>query len=405
MERMEFVCLCVLAVVMPIMESPKTIAFALFASIWIARRMGRLRERPFGKPDIFEACVWLLILSSVVSTAVNWPLQGGLKGFKDTAVYCILFLCIYNAEYSDRQKYTIAACLVSGVLIGLAWGVIEIFQGKRYYLELHSAGIVTQSSIYVGVAAILAFSLWFIADYGQRKHAAVRAFAFGATFAGLIFMASRGSLLATGVALLVLILLFRSKKIALVTISLIAALFLLMSFSPDWFHQKRLAEKMDHSAASPDLSVNDKLRFSMWKIAIAQYVQGESKIFGVGPRNFVSVDMSKLKLEGVYMPGKMLDHAHNMFLNKLVEEGAVGLSVMLLFFAVIAWALVRDYMDQHWRNWLWSSAIGALLIPVIAGSFNTPWKQEHAMFAMILFALYLSSRKYAPPDLEGVRAR
>jgi O-antigen ligase len=404
MERLELICLCTLAVVMPIMESPKTIAFVLFAAMWFARRVGTFRKGDFNKPDVIEICVFLLILSAVVSTAINWPMQSGLKGLKDAIVYCVLFLCIYNGKYSDRQKYAILTCLVSGVLVGLAWGVIEIYQGKRTFLELHSAGIVTQSSMYVGMAVIVAFSLSFIVDRGQRKHTALWVVAFLITLAGLIFMASRGSILATAFAFLVLMLSFRSKKMVFGLISVVVALFLLMAISPDWFQQKRFVEKMQQHASNPGLSDNDRLRFSMWKIALGQFIQGDSKTFGVGPRNFPSIDMSKLKLEGIYIPGKMLDHAHNMFLNKLVEEGVVGLSVMLLFFVVIACALVKDYRDRNWRNPMWSSAVGALLIPAIAGSFNTPWKQEHAMFAMMLFALYMSSRRGIIPDRKKVDA-
>ncbi|HEX4798214.1 MAG TPA: hypothetical protein VFV04_02895 [Burkholderiales bacterium] len=92
------------------------------------------------------------------------------------------------------------------------------------------------------------------------------------------------------------------------------------------------------------------------------------------------------------LPGNKLAHAHNMFLNKLVEEGIFGLIAMLAFFVFPARALFRDWRADRWKNWLWLSGMGALVVPVVSGSVNTPWYNEHALLAMIVLALYLSSR-------------
>jgi hypothetical protein len=45
-------------------------------------------------------------------------------------------------------------------------------------------------------------------------------------------------------------------------------------------------------------------------------------------------------------------------------------------------------------DWLWTACLGAAAISVIAGSFNTPFYQEHALLAMILFGL-ARSREWA----------
>jgi hypothetical protein len=42
------------------------------------------------------------------------------------------------------------------------------------------------------------------------------------------------------------------------------------------------------------------------------------------------------------------------------------------------------------------SGLGGLVVPVLAGFFNTPFYQEHAMLAMVLMgAMYSETRKAA----------
>jgi O-antigen ligase len=400
-ERLEIILLCILVFVLPTMESPKTIAALLFMAMWIMNRFTGLRKIQLRRPDLMETCVLFLIFTAAMSTAVNWPFQNGLKGLKDTLFYSGVFLCIYNSNYSDRQKYAIAVFAVLGVLIGLVWGIIEIGEGKRSLLELHSVGIVTQSAIYVGMTVILAFSV-LISGAARQKHFAFWISALGVMAVGLFFMASRGAIVATAVAFIVLCFSFKAKKVLFVVIPLIGALLFLMSYSPDWFDQKRLVGKINQYAAKQELPESDKERISMWRIGIARFMQGDSMLFGIGPRNFSSIDVSKLNLEGLYLLDKRLKHAHNIFLTQLVEEGITGLCALVLFFAVIASIIVKDYREQNWRNWAWSSAVGALLVPIIGGSFNTPWKQEHALLSMILLGMYLSSRKAAAADVQKI---
>jgi len=139
-------------------------------------------------------------------------------------------------------------------------------------------------------------------------------------------------------------------------------------------------------------------------VGIAQVMQGNKLLFGVGPRNFSGIELSKLRFdEPLNLPGNKLTHAHNMFLNKLVEEGIFGLIALLTFFLFPARALVRDWRAYRWKNWLWLSGMGALVVPIVSGSFGTPWYNEHALLAMIILALYLSSRNPEHVVAPGVR--
>ena len=391
-QNAEFYVLCALVFVLPTLETFKTILALVFVVTWLVGHYGGAREEVYSGAKLVGYSVLFLIFAAAVSTAINWPMQSGLKGLKDTLFYSGVFLCLYRNGYSAKQKNIIAFCIVAGVLAGLLWGLVDVHSGKKVWLELRSVGIVTQSSIYLGMAIIIAFAMMV---QGTAKEIAPQIFwavSFGIMTIALFFMASRGAIVATFAALLLIVFCFRSWKFLLsAVLVMIVALALLVS-SPDWMQQQRIVTKIQHYAQTWEIDANDNLRFTMWRIAAEQFMYGGAMMFGIGPRNFPCIDISKLPLRDVTIQGKMCDHAHNLFLNKLVEEGIVGFIAMSLFFAVVVAALVADFRKKRHGGWTWCAAVGAVVIPVIAGSFNTPWKQEHALLAMILIALFYASR-------------
>jgi O-antigen ligase len=142
--------------------------------------------------------------------------------------------------------------------------------------------------------------------------------------------------------------------------------------------------------------ISNNIRQENYRIAFAQLERAEAVWFGIGPRNYQSIDISKLSLDpplrSAYMKGK-LNHAHNLFLTKLIEEGIFGLLALLMFFGFVALALFVDWRHKAWFEWRWFAALGALGVPIIAGMVNTPFYQEHAMLAMAVMGMYLASRR------------
>lgn len=81
-----------------------------------------------------------------------------------------------------------------------------------------------------------------------------------------------------------------------------------------------------------------------------------------------------------------MHHAHNLFLTQWVEQGLMGLFAMLAFVFLVTSRLIKSltYCKDNQQQWLWISGTAALLVPVTAGFFNTPFYQEPAMLAMLL---------------------
>lgn len=385
----EFWLLCLLALVLPILEAPKNIVLVLIAILWIVRRVF-FEPIHLRRPDQVELALIGLMLASTISTALNWPSPGELKGVKDVLFGVFICWVVYRGDFSARRRYLLAAMVALGVVIGLLWGALDVLRGVRSMLEFNSAGVVTQSSIYLGIALVLTFG---VAYTGVRQRA-LWWLATALMLLGLFLMGSRGSILALAAVCLIFMLIVRSKRVWLISLLAIALMASIALLLPNIFNQTRFVEKSQQLAQTHAIDQNDSLRFDMWRIGAAQFLQGGSPIFGIGPRNFSTIDLSSLKLDPPpVLADKRLRHAHNMFITKLVEEGVSGLAALLFLFYLVGAGLVRDWRAGQWRDWQWFGALGALLVPAIAGSFNTPWYQEHALLAMMLFGVYFSSRK------------
>ncbi|HKC54161.1 MAG TPA: O-antigen ligase family protein [Burkholderiales bacterium] len=413
LKRLEFLLLCILLMVLPILEAPKNIALALFILIRVARAFAE-GSSSFRRPEPVEWAVWGLVLAAAASTVVNWPFANADKGLKDVLSYSIVFLIVYRERYTPMQKYLLIVMSAAGVMVGLIWGIVQIMQGKRAVLELHSVGVVTHSSIYLGVAVVMALGMALFAGdemHDRDRDSRVRERRYwwvilSLFLLGIFAMASRAGLLSTGVALLLALLLIRRKELWLAMSLLVIACAAAVWALPNVFDQARILPKVTEMVVERKLHESDSIRISNWRVGFAQISQGGTLLFGVGPRNFAGIDLSKLRFDRpLDLPDNKLTHAHNLFLNKLVEEGIFGLAAMLTFFVFVASALFRDWRADRWNNWPWLACMGALVVPIVSGTFSTPWYNEHALLAMILFAVYLSSRNpqslIAPGGRDG----
>ncbi|BAV34962.1 hypothetical protein SCL_2685 [Sulfuricaulis limicola] len=394
--KLELFLLCLLLFVLPTMESPKTLALSLYVAVWLGRRASWPALARF-RPDRIELALLAVLAAGVISTAVNWPFPDGSKGVLDVLRYVILFWCIYRAGYSEPQLRLAGYALALGVLTGLGYGVLEVMQGTRGQLEFHSAGVVTQSAIYLGMAAIA--GIGFVVAGLQNRETPGRRLWFWITativmIIGLFAMGSRGAMMAfVGIVLLLLIVINQRRfwYAALVVLAVAAASVVVL---PSSFNASRAWLKLEQTLTHKTMAPADLERAHVWRVALAHLQRGEHLWFGVGPKNFHSIDADAVPLPEPLRPaGFRLTHAHNMFLNKLVEEGIFGLAALLLFFGLVAAALIRGARAGGCHRWTWIAGVGALLMPAIAGSFNTPFQQEHAMLAMALMAMYLGPRR------------
>jgi len=395
LARIEYVLICTLALVLPILESPKNLAVFLLLLVWVAQRIVA-RDFTFRIPDKLEVSLLGILAVCILSTAVNWPLINGLKGLKDTLVQVFVFWIIYRAGYTERQRLQIVVLVVAGVMVGLAWGVLDVVQGRLTQLQFHSAGIVTQSALYLGISLLVVFAIAWNRPAGLKELRVVNSpvvwwFVLAIMLLALFLMASRGAILAVAVAGLIFAFRIRQRLLWFAILGGAGVALLLAVILPDSFGQSRWLTKTRDTVMTGRLVSADKERVDNWRIAWARVTRGDSLILGIGPRNFAAIDHMKMKFDPPLTigPGR-LNHAHNMYLNKLVEEGFLGLAAMLLFFGIVILGFVRDIHSSQQTSWKWYAGVGALVVPCVAGLFGTPWYQEHALLAMMVLALSLA---------------
>lgn len=408
LEKVEFLTLCALLLVLPTMESPKTIAIVLFALVWTGRRLfsGTFRIRRF---DMLEAAVITLLLAVTLSTIVNWPFKNGLKGVFDTLRYVLVFLCVYRGNYSESQKITLASLATVGLLLGIAWGVVELAIGARPNLELHSAGVLTQSAIYTSIGlflvlgVVITHSLPAKMDGTSQRVSMYWLLSLDVIATALYFMGSRGAFIAIAIVVTIFVILVRSFRFwlkigVIVTVTIIASSFVI-KYSGD----NRLFTSTEKRFAAERISESNAERSEIWRVAIAQlnkHVHEPSLLlFGIGPKNYESIDITDFVFEPplTVMDTTRLNHAHSMYLTKLIEEGVVGVTALMLFFGVALIMLARSYLTNRWYDWKWFAALGATLVPMIDGVVNSQFHQEHAILAMAIIAISMSPMKEERP--------
>jgi O-antigen ligase len=389
LDRVQFGLLGSLLFVLPILEGPKNVLVVLMILAGVARWF--TSGAPVRRPEAFELALLALLAASVISTAVAWPFENAGKGVKDVLFQVSVALVAYHAHYQARQLRLLGALAVAGAVIGVGVGVVRVATGGTPLLELHSVGVATHSALYLAIMTLVAFGL--LMDPAERSARAKWAWlaAMGVILFGLVGTASRGALLAFFIALVVQLLATRYWRavggLFVMTALAAAAVFTL----PDVFQQRRLVEKVEQALKGGPRTESDRIRVTMWRIAVEQTRQGGTWLTGVGPRNYASIDVDKLRFDPPLEvdPHGMLRHAHNLFLTKLVEEGVLGAAALVALFVVVAAELAQRWRSGQARDWTWTAALAALLVSVIAGSFNTPFYQEHALLAAILFGLML----------------
>ena len=404
LARAEYLLLCGLALVLPILETPKHLIIFLLLVTWIVHRAMN-RDLVFQRPDLVEASLLFLLVATVLSTAANWPFVNGPKGLKDILVQCFVFWAIYRARFSEKQQARLAIWIVIGVMIGIPWGIADVFMGLRSQLQFHSAGVVTQSALYLGIVFVMTLSIaWHMTDSSPAGASRWRVrlwWAACAVMLGALFlMGSRGPLAATILVTLLLVITARSKSLRWKGLMYTVLGLLLVGVAvslalPGRFAQERAVVKTQEML-SGRLSASDQERYDNWRIALRHIARGDDLVLGIGPRNYSAIDRTRMQFDPPLVIGSgHLNHAHNLFLTKLVEEGAVGLMSLLFFFGAVGARLVRDFRQGACGRWQWFAATGALGVPVLVGLVGTPWYQEHALLAMMLLAMYLGSGRQA----------
>ena len=175
---------------------------------------------------------------------------------------------------------------------------------------------------------------------------------------GMIFSGTRGSILGLvagmGVAVLGYIIVLRdfpkTRKILMgVAVAGVAVISLLYVFRETGFVQKIPA--VNRTISTSFTSIKNSARWIAWEVAVTSWK--ERPVFGWGPNNFFyafNKHYQSRSLEHGYGE-TWFDNAHNIIMNTLAVQGAVGLaSYLFIFFAAIITLILarrKKILDPH----------------------------------------------------------
>ena len=395
LRKYELFFVSFLVLIMPSLEAGKTLFWFLYLVTYLVRRYqdGNLSLVP---REPVNLAITLYLLITLISTLVNWPFENGLKGFHDEFRFTTLFLCLYSAGYSAREYRQIALLIIVGVLGGLVYGLVEFLLQMRTDFQFHSAGIVTQSSIYLGIAILLNAGLLLDKNNTPDKLRTFLKLSLLIQIVALVYMGSRGSMLAIALTFILLTILTLNIRTVIAWVAGLSVIIVLFSAVIQIFPDSVFSKDIFTQYSIERIKESDSQRLAAWQIAIAKLSTGKDLAWGVGPRNYKVINkMEFVTGNDKFMQMKKYSHAHNLFLTQLIEQGIIGLLAMLCFFFLVLLKIIAIWRTDpdHSPGWAWYGGIGGFAIPIIAGLFNTPFYQEHAMLAMLVMGMMFAMEK------------
>ena len=159
--------------------------------------------------------------------------------------------------------------IIVGVLGGLVYGLVEFLLQMRTDFQFHSAGIVTQSSIYLGIAILLNAGLLLDKNNDSRQTENFLKLSLLIQIVALVYMGSRGSMLAIALTFILLAILTLNIRTVIAWLAGLSVIIVLFSaviqifpdnvFSKDIFTQYSI-ERIKESDQSAFICLADSDR-------------------------------------------------------------------------------------------------------------------------------------------------
>jgi O-antigen ligase len=386
---------------LPALEAPKKIAVVLYLVFWV---INRWRSKEWGGPwSGWDFVVLALIGGAYASAAFGafWP-DKGLGAANDVLIYGLVFLALRRSRFEEKFLWRLIAVAIVATLLTLLYGYWGLLvTKKRVFLGLNSVGHVNHSAIYMAIIFSMALA-WAGAAIGSWRQRALLWAGVAVLWLSLFVSGARGALIP--VVVFVLLWLFARagmmrralwKPVLLVLLMLGGAVALVPG----------VVEKTKGNIEAKELTARRPALAKVALLAVREY-----PVFGVGISNFAKIDPEVVagwqgKGGQAFAPEDLYfsSHAHSLYFNTLAERGFIGSLPLLVFLAGIGLALYRQRPlggSTPLRQTIWGAALGAWVITVVGGVFNSTLHHEHALIAMILFGIWL-----APNQLNSVESK
>ena len=367
----ELIFFILLIFAIPFSETAKTVTFLFVSIIFVIRHTYHKKIPLRTTPFLYGLIAYLLVGFVISFYAVD--IRESFKGWLDILCFSIIYFVLINDFDDPIIKEIVEWSLLISTCLAVGWGILvwKLLWGKPY-LQIISLGYYNHTAIYLGSIFILSFCklLWTFENKDCVKLKAILLLITGIIFVGILLTTSRATILGI-VSVLIYISLYKkiTKRLIFSLLILLLAGVITIGISHDF--QKRIFQ------VGPL-----KSRIHIWEAGMKAFK--DKPFLGYGLRCFGKIDDSYY---GKFIADKV-DHAHNLFINNLVQMGIVGF-IALLYLLYSAYITARRASNDYHRLTIYS----LLIFVIVNGLFNTTIRWEHAIaFVMLVYLLDLKNQ-------------
>jgi O-antigen ligase len=328
------------------------------------------RESPESRRLLLAVFVFVAAILLATANAIDVSASISKAVFLLTAA--MLFLATTQICRERSQLMVVVAGALVGLTIASSQGLVQNYSGvfsegfeSNGSIVGRVQGSFEHPNLFGGYIASL-IPLASVIAFNRHFHPPIRWISVAALFLALpaLYLSySRASIVAVVLGAIVWLAFLRPRTAVLIAVTVAVAS---LALAP-----AALKERFDPERGQNDLSE----RVDLWKAAGEIYA--DHPLLGVGPNNFPDAyaelpprpgfsPYHRLQLEDKPVPPP---HAHNLYLNVLAEEGAVGaIALLLLLIAAISVVYRGCHVRDPAGRWI-CIGIGVGLMTLLANSF------------------------------------
>ena len=379
---------------LPLLEFWKNLALVGYAVAWL---LNRARAKDFGGPWRAADTLAALWIGGAYLAAAFAGLEGrAIAKTGDVLASALLFWMVSRAGYAERELRWLQGGLLASLLVGLIVGYARMWGGigKTGLLQLYSVGHVNHTAIYIAIMLGVCVSWLFVswrAAPGLRRWLLL-AFTV-VVFASLAPTWSRAAIAAGALVILAIAAAWWPRwRVPLVAslagIAVVGALLVGAG-------AEVIRKQAEYVATGKLFSFRDVI----WGTGLVAWKK--YPVFGIGKDNYQQISADRVRAwraeagetfdesSFVFVP-----HAHSLYVNTLVERGAIGFLTLMAVLGAALYALLRfrPRASDGDTAWLaWGGAAGAWIVTAGVGVVNTTLHHEHGLLAALLLGLWLST--------------
>lgn len=371
-------CLGLAIFMLPLAPLRKVCAIVLLVCIVCGIAVVILRHiAPFDVPSaMLLAFVALLVIPNAASPDF-WGFH--LAYFGQILVFgCVLFWLLRLLELSDSAlfwAFLVPSSAHSVLLLGIGLWRFYCTPHTQFTYINSSGELVSRFYFYdnpnlAAIFATLSFAL--LLPFCVAQIPRVRALAIlgvAAVGASIFLLASRAAIAIMVLCVILFLFWNRREKINKKFVLLVLACLVLLGAGFFVFHIEVFMLKILYG---------NEPRPTLWLEGLRTYLDSGRLLFGLGAGAFMDIDFSELLGGEEY---RNMWHAHNLFVQILVEYGAFA----LLSFCAFLFSLLRAAVAPHTARAqaFWLVILSFLLFALVEFNF---W-QRNALFALLLFGV------------------